>query len=200
MKWYVDDIPFLLTYLPHAVHDLIHHENTELVKEALKNLKVEEKNGAPCHTISTDTSRISIEKTLDPMMQRSVQNIGLLLHDYVKQLPAYDVSSAETEKLLEHWREIMLEHPQRLVTAHLSHGHDVKTKNFWRDKFQAHSKALGISPETMLDAWDDWQRTSGIGHATGHPLQMQAMQQNQWQDLVIRSRLHHETMIRYKDW
>lgn len=200
MKWHVDDIPFLLTYLPHAVHDLIHHEDAALVKKTLETLKSKEGASATRHTISTDAPRISIEKTLDPMVQRSVQNIGLLLHDYVNQLPAFDASSAETEKLLEHWREIMLEHPQRLATAHLSRGHDEKTKNFWRDTLQAHSKVLGISPETMPDAWDDWQRASGIGHSTGNPLQMQAMQHKQWQDLVIRSRLHHETVARTMEW
>jgi hypothetical protein len=200
MKWHVDDIPFLLTYLPHAVHDLMHHEDTALVNKTLKNLTAKENINTTHHYISTNAPRISIEKTLDPIVQRSVQNIGLLLHDYISQLPTLDASSAETEKLLKHWREIMLKHPQHLATAHLSHWHDEKTKSFWRDKLQAHRKALGISPETMLDAWDDWQRASGIGHATGNPLQMQAMQHKQWHDLVIRSRLHHETVTRNMEW
>ena len=196
MKWHVDDIPFLLTHLPYAVHDLMYHEDTELVKKALRNLKIKENIGTTRHIISTDAPRITIEKSLDPMVQRSVQNIGLLLHDYIGQLPILDASTTEAEKLLEHWRGIMLEHPQRLATAHMSHGHDEKIKNFWRDKLQAYSKALGTFPETMIDAWEDWQRASGIGHTTGNPLQMQAMQHKQWQDLVIRSRLHNETKAR----
>ncbi len=197
MKWHIDDIPFLLTYLPHAVHDLLHHEDPALVKEVLRNLDNKEDPAAPRHHISEDAPRISIEKALDPMMQRSVQNIGLLLHDYMSQLPALDLSNAEAERLLKHWREIMTQHPQRLATVHLSHGHDEKTKNFWRDTLRAHSKDLGISHDAT---WDDWQRASGIGHTTGQPLQMQAMQRKQWQDLVIRSRLHQESKARGMEW
>jgi hypothetical protein len=122
----------------------MHHEDAFLLNKALENLKIKEHTSAPRHHISTDAPRISIEKTLDPIVQRSVQNIGLLLHDYVNQLPAFDASNAETEKLLEHWREIMLEHPQRLATSHMSHGHDEKTKNFWRGE-SPRGKPRGIS-------------------------------------------------------
>ena len=197
MKWHVDDIPFLLTHLPHAVHDLLHHEDATMVKKTLVNLKPNVDSTAPRHHILTEASpAISIEKTLDPIAQRSAQNIGLLLHDYISQLPSFDVSDPEARRLVEHWRKIMLEQPERLATAHLSHGHDEKTKNYWRDKLLAHSKALGLSPEVMMDAWDDWQRTSAIGHDIGNPLQKQAMQEKQWQDLVMRARLHHETVMR----
>ncbi len=194
MKWHVDDIPFLLTHLPHAVYDLMHHENVVMVQNTLANVKPD--HVAPRHHIHADAPRISIEKTLDPIAQRSAQNIGLLLHDYMSQLPSFDVSDPEAMRLLEHWRKVMLEQPQRIATAHLSHGHDEKTKAFWRDKLLTQSKALGISPEVMMEAWDDWQRTSGAGHPIAHPLQQQAMQERQWQDLVMRARLHHETVMR----
>lgn len=198
MKWHVQDIPFLLTHLPHAVRDLLHHEDAVMVRNALVHVQPDTSDAARRHHIVTESAPcISIEKTLDPMAQRAAQNIGLLLHDYISQLPSFDVSSAESKRLVEHWQKILLEQPQRLSTAHLSHGHDEKTKAFWREKLLAHSTALGISPEAMMDAWDDWQRASGIGHTTNHPLQQQAMQEKQWQDLVIRSRLHHETMQRY---
>jgi hypothetical protein len=197
MKWHIHDIGFLVSHLPHAVHDLIHHEDTALVKNTLVNLKPRvESGGIGLQSVAGDPSVISIEKTLDPVAQRAAQNIGLLLHDYISQLPSFDVSDPEARRLVEHWRKIMLEQPERLSNVHLSHGHSEKTKNYWRDKLLSHSKALGISPEVMMDAWDDWQRTSAIGHDVGSLRQKQAMQEKQWQDLVMRARLHHETMKR----
>ncbi len=201
MKWHVDDIPLLVTHLPRALHDLLHHEDPVFVQH-VQHVPLVTDSAAPRHHLVVDAPppAISIEKSLDPLLLRSVHNIGLLLHDYISQLPAYEVSSPEAERLVEHWRSILLEQPQRLATGHPSHWREPSVTAFWREKLVDHAKKLGVSPDVMMDAWDDWQRASGVGHATGHPLQVQAMQQKQWQDLVIRSRLHRESMLREMEW
>ncbi|MEK6746528.1 MAG: hypothetical protein AABY33_05810 [Pseudomonadota bacterium] len=187
MHWHFEDIPLLIHNLPRALHDLMQHEDKSLVNKGVKTI------------LKTQPPLVSIEKTLDPMAQRSAQNIGLLLHDYLQQLPSFDVSHAEGEKLLEHWREIMIEQPQRLATAHQSHWHDESSKAFWHDKIASHHTDFGITSDSFPDAWDDWQRASGIGHNVGNPKQLSVMKQKQWQDLVIRSRLHKETMTRWNE-
>jgi|CXWL01.1.fsa_nt_gi hypothetical protein len=187
MQWHFEDIPLLMHSLPRALHDLMQHEDKDIVSKGVKSLSL------------SQPPLVSIEKTLDPMAQRSAQNIGLLLHDYIKQLPSFDVSHAEGEKLLEHWREIMTEQPQRLAVAHQSHWHDESSKAFWHDKIASHHADLGVTSDSFPDAWDDWQRASGIGHNINAIKQLPAMKQKQWQDLVIRSRLHNETMMRWKE-
>ncbi len=189
MQWHFEDIPLLMHNLPRALHDLMRHEDVNIVKKGVEALPI----------VNSIPPLISIEKTLDPMAQRSAQNIGLLLHDYLQQLPSFDVSSDEGEKLLEHWREIMIEQPQRLAVAHQSHWHDESSKAFWHDKIASHHTDLGITSDSFPDAWDDWQRASGIGHNIGNIKQLSAMKQKQWQDLVIRSRLHKETVARWND-
>lgn len=173
--------------LPHALHDLLRHEDEDIVKKGMSALAV------------SKPPQISIEKAIDPMAQRSAQNIGLLLHDYIKQLPSFDVSHADAEKLLEHWRKIILEQPQRLAYAKKTHWHDEQSKAFWHGKIAAHHNELGLTTDNFPDAWDDWQRASGIGHAIANAKQLPAMQQKQWQDLIIRSRLHKETMSRWNE-
>ena len=187
MHWHFEDIPLLIHNLPRALHDLMQNEDKDVVSQGVKGLSM------------TTSPSISIEKTLDPMAQRSAQNIGLLLHDYLSQLPSFEVSHAEGEKLLEHWREIMLEHPQRIAVAKHGHWHDDKSKAFWHDKIASHHTDFGITSDSFPDAWDDWQRASGIGHNIGNIRQLPAMKQKQWQDLIIRSRLHKETMTRWNE-
>ena len=199
MKLHTHDATLLLLHLPQALHDLMHHEDVGLVgaefskthAQAIKNISAEQSLSAK--QTDAPSSLISIEKSLDPMVQRSVQNIGLLLHDYMSQLSAFDVSNPEREKLLEHWREILLEQPQRLSTAKPSHWHDERSKAFWQEKLSGHAEKYGISPDIFTAAWDDWQRESGLTGKEMSSDRLQKMQQRQWQDLVMRARLHHET-------
>ena len=205
MEWNVDDIPWLSLHLPRALHDLMHHEDVRLVHQGIAALKLNANAKHIRHRIVSKFDSvpplISIEKSLDPQVQRSAENIGLLLHDYLGQLQSFSPSATEGERLLEHWRRILLEHPQRLSVAKQSNWHDGKAKAFWQQRLRTHHMNLGIHPDAFPDAWDDWQRASGIGHDTGYLLQLPAMKQKQWQDLVIRSRLHHETStLEMKEW
>jgi len=198
MKWHVDDVPFLLLHLPQALHDLMHHEDAAMVQKHLVNVNPRTDSAAPRHHIATDIPpRISIEKSLDPMAQRSVQNIGLLLHDYIQQLPDFEITGGDAEKLIEHWRKIMLEYPERLASGHSSNWLHEKTKAYWQDRLSGRATVPTLSAAAFLDAWDDWERAAGAGHTTGAPAQLQAMQLRQWQDLVIRSRLHREKAGQY---
>lgn len=187
MQWHFEDIAAVMYSLPHALHDLVRHEDKALVEKGLKAIAF---SGSP---------QVSIEKTLDPIAQRSAQNIGLLLHDYINQLPSFDVSHSEGEELLEHWRKIMLEQPQRLAYAKNVHWHDEQSRAFWHDKVADHHNEFGITPDNFPDAWDDWQRAAGTLHATSNLKQLPAMTHKQWQDLIIRARLHKETMQRWHE-
>lgn len=200
MQWHSHSVPSLLLHLPQAVHDLLARENRATVESGLSGLKPEAPS--PSHRIISpseagDSPTISIEKTLDPMVQRSVQNIGLLLHDYISQLPAFTPGHPASEALLEHWRQLLLEQPQRLGTVKQTSWSDEKTKAFWRERLAHAHKQL--SAGQLPDAWDDWHRAAAIGHNVAHPLQLPAMYHKQWQDLVIRTRLHQETLFRKKE-
>ncbi len=205
MQWRINDVPLLLAHLPRSLHELIQHEDAAVVHRGIAALKLDDTAEALRHGIISEprdsVPGISIEKSLDPQVQRSAENIGLLLHDYLGQLPSFTPSTAEGERLLEHWRRILLEHPQRLSVAKQSNWHDEKAKAYWQQRLRSYHLKLGIHPDALPDAWDDWQRASGIGHDTGYLLQLPAMKQKQWQDLVIRSRLHHETStLEMKEW
>lgn len=205
MEWHIDDIPWLSHHLPHALHDLMVHEDAAIVKKGISALRLNSGAEILRHRIigasDSVSPAISVEKSLDPQAQRSAESIGLLLHDYLAQLPSFTPSALEGEKLLEHWQRILLEHPQRMGVAKQSNWHDGKAKVFWQQRLINHHRNLGIRPDAFSDAWDDWQRASGIGHDTSYLLQLPAMKQKQWQDLVIRSRLHHETSAREtKEW
>lgn len=186
MPWNFDDISFLLHNLPMALHDLMLHEDKELVEKNLPLLPIIKPIVSPL---------ISIEKSIDPLVQLSAQNIGLLLNNYLQQLPSFDMSSAEGEALLNHWKHILSQQPQRLEVAKKSHWHDENSKSFWHDKIASYHTDFGITVDSFPDAWDDWQRASGVGHNTGNVKQLSAMRQKQWQDLVIRTRLHKETTL-----
>lgn len=197
INWHLEDIPLLVHSIPQALHDLMQHEDASIVQKGLATLPVV----LPPNIKEKETSsNISIEKSIDPMAQRAAQNIGLFLHDYINQLPSFDVSHADGEKLLKHWQKIILEHPQRLAVAKKSHWNDESCKAFWHEKIATHHTDFGITSDSFPDAWDDWQRASGIGHNTGNINQLPAMKQKQWQDLIIRTRLHNETMAKWSEW
>ena len=198
MKWHVSDIPFLLTQLPRALHDLAEREDTQLVRETLPALAPKHNADGLRHRIVSDVPPlVSIEKTLDPALQRSVQNIGLLLHDYLHGLPGFDPSDPEAERLMRHWHEILLEQPDRLAASPASQWHEERLKNFWQNRL-VHSAR---PPDAPGITGDDWQRAAAAAlNLRLSSAQRQAMQQRQWQDLVIRSRLHHETKAREMEW
>jgi len=185
MHWHFEDIPLLIHNLPNAVHDLMRHEDKEIVQKGVSSLQ---KIAPP--------PKITIEKSLDPMAARSAQNIGLLLHDYLQQLPEFEVAGSDENELLEHWRKVLLEQPTRLAIAKSSHFHDDSTKAFWHDTIAKHHEKLGLSKEELLGDWDNWQRMEGTQRNLPDLARLSAAKQKQWQDLVIRSRLHKESTMR----
>lgn len=202
MKWHLEDLPHILIHLPYAVQDLMQHENKQLVNAVQPTLALLPQPAVRHQIVSLNkpengktSSGISIEKSIDPIALRATENIGLLLHDYVHQLPGADLPGEEGKALLTHWRDIMLEHPERLANAHLSHWHEARSKQFLQDILEhRHGKAL--HPDELSAAWKDWQRASAAGYATGKGYdQQQKMQHQQWQDLVMRTRLH---FLQYK--
>lgn len=188
MHWHFEDIPLLIHNLPIALHDLMHHEDKKLVEKAAGTITQMKKVLPP--------SKITIEKALDPMAARSAQNIGLLLHDYLQQLPEFEVSHSDVDELLAHWRKVLMEQPKRMSTAQHSHFHDESTRAFWHDIVAAHHGNLGISHEELLGDWDNWQRMEGTQRNLQDLDRLSAAKKKQWQDLVIRTRLHQETTSR----
>lgn len=191
MKWHFEDIPLLIHNLPTALYDLIRHEDRELVKNAADKLSIIRPNVNKAAE-KDKSSIISIEKTIDPMAQRAAQNIGLLLHDYINNLPSFEVSDADAEKLLKHWKKVILEQPQRLSVAKHGNWHNENSKAFWQKIIDDHHAELGITKENFPDAWDDWQRASAAFHNISNINQLPTMKRKQWQDLVIRSRLYKD--------
>jgi hypothetical protein len=196
MQWHLEDIPFILTRLPHALHDLIHHEDKELVAKAERTLSLAPLTAGPRHAISITPSdagsAISVEKSLDPLALRSAENIGLLMHDYVQQLPGLELPTAEGRKLLAHWREIMVRQPERFASAHLSQQDDERCRHMLEDALKHWHGPREVPEEDLSAAWEDWQRASAVGHESSwHGLQQQKMQTHQWQDLVMRTRLYY---------
>lgn len=125
MEWHWTELPSLLHHLPEALHNLLTHEDKDLVKAALYDINPsahadtvrhrlilpdamhDESEGAP--------SEGSIEKTMDAGVLRAEQNLHLLAHDYLAMLPDYKASSAYAEQLIEHWHRILLEQPKRTL-------------------------------------------------------------------------------------
>lgn len=214
MKWHLEDIPSLLAHLPHAVHDLMHHEDKLLVSDAKKALRPVAMENMPRHsviggsnvpipapTVIRDAQReapsVTIEKTMDPFTQRSAQNMELLIHDYMYHLPSYEAGSHEGEKLLEHWRKIIQEQPHRLAVAKSSYWNTPEAKAFWRQHLSTYRTDMGITADAFPE-WADWQRMAGVhindaNREMRNPAQFSAAKARQWQDLVIRSRLHQIT-------
>jgi hypothetical protein len=213
MKWHLEDIPSLLAHLPHAVHDLMHHEDKQLVSGAKNTLLATTLENTPRHslvgvplptnTLSLDQDAqrsapsVTIEKTIDPFTQRSAQNMQLLIHDYLYHLPSYEAGAHEGEKLLEHWRKIIQEQPHRLAVAKSSYWNTPEANAFWRQHLSSYRTDMGVTADAFPES-HDWQRMAGThihdsNYEVCHPAQFSATKARQWQDLVIRSRLHQIT-------
>ena len=198
MKWHPSDIPGLMTHLPEAVRDLMHHEDTELVQAAVDALKRDAAGegerhhiaellnapviAAPANPSQAGAETLSIEKSLDPLSQRSAENMGLLLHDYLYHLPTFRPSGSEGEKLLEHWRQILLEQPERMAVARQSYWNSPEAKEFWKHRLSQYRTDFGITHDMFPDFWEDWQRAAGAEHALMHPAEKGVSKERQWQD------------------
>ncbi len=84
----------------------------------------------------------AIDKDLDPAITRSQQNFGLLVRDYLHNLPGYHSQGNESEALLEHWRKILLKQPQRLAEAHMHSWNSERSQLFWQGKLKPHGHDL----------------------------------------------------------
>lgn len=188
MNLHTHDIHNLLHNLPHAVQDLFFHEDKTIVEKGLSTLPI---------ITPKETSRITIEKSIDPISGRSAQNIGLFLHDYLQQLPHFEESSADGEKLLAHWRKLLLEQPIRLAEGKKTNWHNEKSRDFWQSKINSNHTNLGIRKENFSATWDDWMCASGATNVSEE--QLGKMNEKQWQDFVIRTRLHAESTRNYRN-
>lgn len=168
----------LFHHYPHALHDLLHHEDKTLVTAGLQGLKV-----------TRPSSAVSIEKERDASISRSSQNFELLIKDYLHTLPDYTAETAQGEALLEHWRKIISEQPHRIAEAHLESWNNERSRHFWQERLSHYKTDFGIHADHFPTALDDWERAAGTvivpAKALGH------MQEKQWQDLLIRQRIHN---------
>lgn len=175
MVWHIP----LFHHLPHSYHDLLHHEDKALVKAGASGL-VRKSDPSPL---------ISIEKSIDPGIDRSTQNLGLLVADYIRMLPDYVPETEQAEALIKHWKKILLEQPQRLAEAHLDSWNSQHSRAFWHEHLRHFSTDMGITADHFPNAIDDWERAAG---APTPPIKVQGiLKEKQWQDLVMRQRLHN---------
>lgn len=208
MEWKPADIPALLAHLPEALSDLRRHEDALLVQAGRAGVLISAPAGVESHRIAGigvlpkpegDTPDISIEKAIEPLLERSAQNIGLLLHDYLSRLPTYHPHTSEGERLLAHWRHILDDQPRRLAVAQQSFWKSPESREFWKRQLARYRTEPDLSPEHFHVLWEDWQRAAAA-EAALHPAQQGTMKARQWQDLVIRSRLHQESKAREMEW
>lgn len=198
MEWHWPEALTLYHHLPHSIGDLLHHEDKTLVSAGVPGIV---KDGGGKHhrlilpdtiTGGTDTSsaapRVAIEKDMDPAISRSQQNLGLLMRDYLRSLPGYSAHSMEGEALLAHWRRILLEQPQRFAEAQMHSWSGERLRLFWQERLNRHKSEYDIDKDPIIHPVDDWERSAG---AFVPPQKMLGtMKSKQWQDLVIRERLH----------
>ena len=177
MEWHWTEALNVFHHFPHSIGDLLHHENKALVKAGIPGLMIK-----PATAVS------AIEKDIDPAISRSQQNFGLLIRDYLHTLPEYTSETKPADALLEHWRKILLEQPQRLAEAHMHSWNNERSRGFWHERLSHYKTDFGISADHFPTAMDDWERSAGSVIPT--PKALSAMKTKQWQDLVIRQRIH----------
>lgn len=197
-RWHPQEWFSLVHHLPHSLHDLLHHEDKALVHAGISGLTPQpsrEEQKPPLiltdNIASHAAGGLSLEKDIDPAIARSQHNIGLLIHDYLHTLPVYEANSKEAELLLEHWRKILLLQPERLAEAKTSYWHSDKAKEYW----QEHIHRLKADPLVYSGEWDLAASLSAL-----HPQALGARKSRQWQDLVIRQRLHKQTEYFERRW
>ena len=202
MEWHWSDALSIFHHFPHSLGDLLHHENPELVKAGLPGLILTGKAPVTTPVVlsgATSSSSITLEKDIDPAIARSQQNFGLLIRDYLHTLPEYKAETHQGEVLLEHWRNILLEQPQRLAEAHLDSWNNERSRHFWHERLSHYSTDFGIVADHFPNAMDDWERSAGT--IAPDPKTLGILKTHQWQDLVIRQRLHKldiDNMSRFK--
>jgi hypothetical protein len=177
MHWNPMEILELFHLLPHAHHDLLAHEDKALVAA-----------GAPGIIRSAGTPpAVSIEKSIDPAIDRSAHNMGLLIRDYVRRLPGYISQTEQAEALMQHWRKLLLEQPERLAQAQLSSWNSARSRHFWHERLR--HLTSDHFPEAMdADRIESWERSAGTPQL---PTRAQGIvKTRQWQELVLRQRLH----------
>jgi hypothetical protein len=181
LDWHWPDALHLFHHVPHALGDLLHHEDAALVSAGVAGLRRVPPEG-------TASPGIGIEKNMDPGVARSEQNVGLLVRDYVRTLPGYVAESEPSAALLEHWRTLLLEQPQRLAEAHLASWNSDRSRAFWHERLSHYRTDCGISSDTFPNALDDWERAAGT---VPPPLAtLGTLKSKQWQDLLIAQRMH----------
>jgi hypothetical protein len=188
MKWTLDEIPGLIAHLPGAVHDLMRHEDQSLVGKGRPGFQARPAANAP----QESEPGLAIGKALDPRALREAVNLRLLVHDYLHDLPHYEAHSDHAEALLAHWQKILQEQPRRLAEAPQSFWKSPRAREYWHAHLKHHQPDFVPGDEGFLRAWDDWERSAGTP-AILHPSQYGRSNGKQWQDLVIRTRLHHLT-------
>ena len=180
MQKHWTDTLSIFHHLPRSLGDLMHHEDKELLKAGASGLRIKE---------STSSPKIAIEKDIDPAISRSQQNFGLLVHDYLSAVPEYASETAQGEALLEHWRKILLEQPQRLAEAHLDSWNNERSRHFWHERLHHYKTDFGIAADHFPTAIDDWERSAGS--VVPDMKTLGVMKTKQWQDFVIRQRIHN---------
>jgi hypothetical protein len=172
MEWHWHELSSLFHHLPHSVAELLHHEDPAIVKAGIMDFVVQP---------PASSGVIAIEKDIDPAVSRSQQNMELLLRDYLHTLPVFVPNSKAAEQLLEHWRKIMLDQPQRIAEAKESFWHSEKAKAYWQERLKH------VAPDHVIYQ-GEWELAAGT--PIPPPEIMNLMEQKKWRDLVIQQRLH----------
>ncbi|NBO19159.1 MAG: hypothetical protein EBV03_08055 [Proteobacteria bacterium] len=187
MEWSWHDIMALFHHVPHAVDDLRKHEDAALVRAGLRDMQLLAKPETR-HTLilPQDAPQLSVQKDINPAMSRSEANLGLLLRDYLNTLPGYHAPTDASQALLEHWRHILTEQPRRLAEVHAELSSGDRARHFWQDRLRHMTTAVpGVDSPNPVD---DWERAAGAPLPL--PRFLKEVKTKQWQDLVIRKRLH----------
>jgi|GEM_PF-2077450 len=190
MHWHLREALALFHHMPHSLGDLLHHEDKALVKAGAAGI-IAQPSGIRHSLILPDSGadaapRIAIEKDIDPGVSRSEQNLGLLIQDYLHSLPEYSAHTMEGEALLQHWRKILLEQPQRLAEAHMDSWNNERSRLFWKERLSHQASHLD---DQIIHPVDDWERSAGTLVPPTRILGL--IDSRRWQDLVIRQRLHN---------
>jgi hypothetical protein len=174
----ITDLAALFHHYPHALHDLMHHEDKTLVQKAHPKISRTKSTSPQSH----------IEKSIDPAITRTGQNLDLLVRDYLHTLPGYESENHIGEALLEHWRKILQEQPKRIAEAHLESWNTERSRHFWHERLTQYHTDFGIHADHFPNALDDWERAAGTVPPPTKALA--AMKTKQWEDLIIRQRIH----------
>lgn len=186
------DIPSLITHLPQSVGDLVKHEDKALIESAAPLLL----DAKPIAPPRGSPPKISIGKEADMGAGRDRQNMELLVHDWLHNLPDYDPEHEPVQRLIDHWQRVLKEQPKRLAEAQQAYWNTEEGKLFWHEMLKNHPHAMKV--DAFHAIWQEWERAAGV-HPTPLPPDLESMrQQQQWRDLVIRSRMHGLTTWLYQ--